>query len=513
MDINVENSDTNDNVATDLIETARIAGAQIALVDGEHEWTFERLLNEASHFAADAARRGVEPGDRVAIIVGSWPEHVACWYGTLLAGAVVVDINILLGDEEWKGILDDAQPALVVCEPTFEVRLRSIGVIDTLAPLTVRAAGLGPGAARAHPEARSADDIAIIAYTSGTTGLPKGVVHTHGAVQRQLDLLADLHDLSPGDFVYQAIPLFPIHGFLPQVASALRGGAAVLLADKFSVPHFATVSRRYPITYVTLSSPMLQRVLELPDDVRPVLGSLRVVTVGGAPLQPEVRRRFEEALGVHVTQGYGMTEMLGAYVADYGGAPFGSCGRQHPSGADLVIVVDDDGRPIQSDALGEFAVHRSCAMREYWNDPERTANSFAGDWYLTGDVGRIDQDGFYFLVDRKKDVIIRGGYNIYSAEIERVLDERPEVAEACVVGRADVRLGEVPIAYIVPTDGNADPQLSSILEQHVRDRLGSLKTVEQVIVVAYDDLPRNALGKVLKRRLRSRGYAAFARDA
>jgi long-chain acyl-CoA synthetase len=225
--------------------------------------------------------------------------------------------------------------------------------------------------------------------------------------------------------------------------------------------------------------------------------------VGGAPLQPDQRRRFEDALGIHATQGYGMTEMLGVFVADYDGAPVGSCGRQHPGDPRLVVVLDDDGNEVPAGEVGEIAVHRSCALLGYWNDREQTAAAFDGDWYRTGDLGRIDVDGYYYIVDRKKDVVIRGGFNIYSAEIERVLDERPEVAESVVVGAPDERLGEVPVAYVV-AKGGAPEELSETLRSYVRDRLGSLKTPERIEIVLYEDLPRNAIGKVMKAELRVR---------
>lgn len=505
--------DQNDNVAADLLVQAANDPSAPALVRGDIVWDYGRLAREAIAFASSCRASGVVDGDRVALVVGSRPEHVACWYGTMLAGAIVVDVSPLLGDEEWLAILRDASPRVIVCDDEYAGRLRRVcglvGAGDSLVVLgdpsdahsRARSSGVADPAAVAP---KRADDVAIIAYTSGTTGLPKGVAHAHGSVRRQLDLLASLHRLGPGDFVYQAVPLFPLHGFLPQVASAIRGGAAVILADKFSPVDFAEASRRHPITYVTLSSPMLQRVLELPVDHRPDLRSLRVVTVGGAPLQPESRRRFEDALGVHVTQGYGMTEMLGVYVADYDGAPVGSCGRQHPPHGELVVVLDDDGRRLPPGEVGEFAVHRSCALRGYWNDPERTREAFTGEWFRTGDIGRIDEDGYFYLLDRKKDVIIRGGFNIYSAEIERVLVEHPDVAEATVVGAPDDALGEVPVAYVVPIDGVVDANaLADALDTFVRERLGSLKSLRQVHVVAYDTLPRNALGKVLKRELRS----------
>jgi long-chain acyl-CoA synthetase len=505
----------NGNVAVDLVTSAAASGSLPALMHGESVWNYTRLADEAARFAATCRVHDVDDGDRVALVIGGWPEHVACWYGALMAGAVVVDVSTLLGDDELSDIIRDAAPRLAVSDRAYADRTERVCLDAGTGTSIVVVDGPGHGVPEVdHPSHRDGlpdrsiaqkgdDDLAVIAYTSGTTGRPKGVMHSHGALRRQLELLSSLQYVGPGDFVYQAVPLFPIHGFLPQVANAIRGGAAVILADKFSAVDFAQASRRHPVTYFTSAPPILQRMLELPEDELPLLGSLRVVTCGGAPLQPESRRRFENAIGVHLTQGYGMTEMMGAFVADYDDAPVGSCGRQHPAAPALVVVLDDDGRRVAPGQVGEIAVHRSCVCIGYWNDADRTREALEGNWFRTGDIGWVDTEGYYFVVDRKKDMIIRGGFNIYSAEIERVLDERPEVEEAIVIGVPDDALGEVPMAYVVAVEGFGAERLAGELEAYVRARLGSLKSVRAVRIVSHGDLPRNALGKVLKRELRA----------
>ena len=222
----------------------------------------------------------------------------------------------------------------------------------------------------------------------------------------------------------------------------------------------------------------------------------------GRPCTPIARAAFEGLLGVHITQGYGMTEVLGVYVADYTSAPYGSCGRQHPPEPELVAVMNDDGELVAPGVIGEIVVHRSCAMHEYWDAPQLTAAAFDGDWYRTGDVGYVDESGFWFIVDRKKDVIIRGGFNIYSAEIERVLAEHPGVAEVAVIAEPHERLGEVPVAFVVRIAD--DVSTTEELYAYARGRLGALKTPERLKIVGHDELPRNAIGKVLKRELRNR---------
>lgn len=501
------------NVARDLAETAARIPDAPALWFGEGDgcWSYARLRAEAAAVAEWLGACGVGAGDRVAVIMGSWPEHVAAWYGILAIGALVVDVNYIVADEEWRFVLADAEPAAVVAGAPFASRveaiLASIGAVPLLVaevPGTGWASDASSADANYAPVPRVASDLAALCYTSGTTGLPKGVVHDHGRVDGQLELLARVQDYRTGDVAYQAVPLFAIQGYLPTVASMVRAGGAVVLADRFDARALARASRQFGITYLTLSAPMLHAILELAGEVVPTFPALRLLNAGGAPLQPETRARFESLVGVPISQGFGMTEVLGVMVVDYDGdAPWGSCGRVQPPGSADLVVLQDDGSMAPTGEVGEFAVHRRCALAGYWGRPDLFEESFRGDWFLTGDIGRIDDAGFVYVLDRKKDVIIRGGFNIYSAEIERVLSESPLVAEATVVAAPDDRLGEVPVAFVVPTDPGADREaVADALLATARDRLGSLKTPVWIRVVDADELPRNALRKVRKRELR-----------
>jgi long-chain acyl-CoA synthetase len=497
------------NIARDLARSAaeRPEAPALHYAEGGAVWLYRRLVDEAGAVASWLGDRGVSRGDRVALLMGSWPEHVAAWYGVLAAGAIVVDVNYVLGDEEWQHVLADCAPRAVIAASTFRDRLDTLGVPGTFPVLWTEECGSGwPQLVHDpfDPTPVADDDVAVIAYTSGTTGEPKGVMHTHGGIGTQLELLAAVQGYRPGDVAYQAIPLFAIHGYLPLVASSLRAGGAVFLADRFDAEELAAASRRFPFTYITLSAPMLDAIMRLSDDARPSFPALRLLTAGGAPLQPEVRARFEELVGVPLSQGFGMTEVMGVLVADYeGDAPWGSCGRVRPLTSRAIVVLDDTGVVLPPGAVGEFAVHRTRVMVGYWGKPGLYEEQFVGDWFRTGDIGKIDADGYFFVLDRKKDMIIRGGFNIYSAEIERVLSEHPAVAEATVVGAPDNRLGEVPVAFVVPIDdGRGAEQLSDELVATCRKRLGSLKTPEWVKVVGADDLPRNTLRKVKKRELR-----------
>ena len=253
---------------------ARPTEAALWYREGDASWSNARLLAEAAAVAGWLRGHGVQSDDRVVLLMGSWPEHVAAWYGILAAGAVVVDVNYIVQDEEWRYVLEDSEPAAIIGGAPFRPRLEPLATGAVNVPiLWAEGCGRGwPDLAEAEFDTidRRLDDLAVIAYTSGTTGLPKGVMHTHGLIDRQLRLLADVQGYREGDVVYQAIPLFAIQGYLPVVASVVRAGGAVVLADRFDAAELSRASHRFGITYLTLSAPMLDAIMRLPEHQRPV---------------------------------------------------------------------------------------------------------------------------------------------------------------------------------------------------------------------------------------------------
>ena len=505
------------NIAAELDRAARDDGGRAALHFGAEMWTFAGLDARASAVATGLENAGVGPGDRVVIAMGNQPEHVAAWYGIAKAGALPVDLNILLGDEEWAAILDDCAPRAVLAGGEFGGRLRDLlagrpgvaGVWATgdgagTAPFAELGAGSGPRPAAARRDS----DPAVIAYTSGTTGRPKGVVHDHARLRHHLDVCVEALGYGPEDVVVNLLPLFPLHAFLAQAALCVHVGCPLVLLGRFDPQVLTAESRRHRFTTGTFVPAIVGALLALPPEARPSFVPGSRFNIGGAPLPPEIRERFESAFGVTLLQGYGSTEVMGSIAMERAGRrpPWGACGELFPRLDGLVRVVDDDGRDVEPGTVGEFAVHASRAMVGYWGNETLTKEAFLdGEWYRMGDLGRIDEHGFVAVVDRCKDMIIRGGFNIYSAEIERVLSEHPAVAEATVVARPDERLGEVPVAYVVVRpDEPAGAALADELRSTVAQRLGPLKVVERIDFVAPAELPRNAMGKVLKRQLRAR---------
>jgi long-chain acyl-CoA synthetase len=505
------------NIAGELDRTASDRGDRAALHSGDTVWTFADLDARASEVATGLEHAGVRPGDRVMIVMGNEAEHVADWYGITKAGALPVDLNIALGDEEWAAILDDCTPRAVLAGAALAPRMRSLldrpdrpaelwaaGDVTGAAPL----AGLGAGTPARPAVPRQGGDPAVIAYTSGTTGVPKGVVHDHDRLRHHLDVCVEALGYGPDDVVVNLLPLFPLHAFLAQAGLCVHVGCQLVLLGRFDAAVLAAESRRHRFTTGTFVPAIVGALLALPPEARPQFVAGSRFNIGGAPLPPEIRERFEAAFGVTLLQGYGSTEVMGAIAMERAGRrpPWGACGELFPRLEGFVRVVDDDGHDVAAGTVGEFAVHASRAMVGYWGNEAATKEAFVdGQWYRMGDLGRIDGDGFVAVVDRCKDMIIRGGFNIYSAEIERVLSEHPAVAEGTVVGWPDKRLGEVPVAYVVTRpDVAAGDALGDELRRTVAERLGPLKVVERVEFVAPFDLPRNAMGKVLKRELRAR---------
>lgn len=498
------------NVASDLQASALRKPDKTVVVraDGTGVVSYAELAAVVDRIALFLRRHGVGVGDRVALMQSNSAHHIASWYAILHCGAICVDLNIALSPEQWAGMLNDCLPSGILTDARHTDKATSAAELSK-SPVPVwrteSIASVSASQPVAGPEPVSPQDVAIIAYTSGTTGLPKGVMHTHVGVAAELDLLVESCGFAADWTSYVAIPLFSMHGYLPQVAVFCRVGGTIVLADKFDAQEFAAASRRHRISYTTLSSPMLPSLTSLPADERPDLRWIEVLSCGGSPLHPDYRADIEHKLGVALTEGYGLTEVLGAFVMNLDqSAPYGSSGRVYPSGPTPTLRIQDDaGAPVPVGEPGEIAFHHSKVLLGYWPDVSWSEGS---EWFATGDIGKLDASGYLYLLDRKKDVILRGGFTIYPAEIERVLAEDPDVLEATVIGAADERLGEVPVAFVVLNESANRGGQDARLQELVRLRLGPLKALAHVELAKFEDLPRNALNKVIKRDLRERMF-------
>lgn len=473
------------------------------VVAGEQRFTYA-AFGERCDRLAHALRRelGVVPGDRVAWLGGNTHELLEAYYGVLLAGAVLVPLNIRLAPAELATLLDDCTPTVLFRHPdqvdpghpTPQVVLGE----EHEALLAAQPEGPPP------PVEVDERAPAEIFYTSGTTGLPKGAVLTHRSLYLHAVHSALTNGLTGDDVVLHTIPLFHVNGWgTPHYVTGL-GGVHVML-PRFDAGEVLRLIAEEGVTRLFLVPAMATALLDHPDLDTRSYPALRQISVGGAPLGRELLGELEARLGCPCICGYGMTESSPTLTRalDKPGEPPDPA-RRATTGLPILgvelSVVDDDGREVAHDgvARGEVRARSNHVMDGYWNAPEATAEVLRDGWLHTGDVATVDPDGYLTIVDRAKDVIISGGENISSVEVEKALTAHPAVLEAAVVGVPDERWGEVPAAFVVLRSGHtADPDE---LRAFVRDRLAHFKAPREVTVVA--ELPKSGTGKVVKVRLR-----------
>jgi long-chain acyl-CoA synthetase len=492
----------SENLASLLIETAQSHGDRPAFRLDESVLTYAALDETSARVAGLLRERGVAPGDRVGIMVPNVPSFPVIYYGILRAGAVVVPMNVLLKGRE---------VGFYVADPGVEL-LFAWGECGDAAREGASEAGaetivVGPGeleslldAVAPAPEVaeRAAGDTAVILYTSGTTGKPKGAELTHGNLRRNVEISAiGLTKLTEDDILLGALPLFHSFGQTCSMNSAVRTGASLDLLPRFDATRALELMDRDGITVFQGVPTMYYALLNHPERDRYDTSHLRLCISGGAALPVEVLHGFEEAFGATILEGYGLSETSPV-------ASFNQLGRvRKPGSIGTPIegvemkVFDEDGNEVAPGEVGEVVIRGHNIMKGYWNRPEATADAMRGGWFHSGDLARMDEDGYFFIVDRKKDMILRGGYNVYPREIEEVLYEHPAVMEAAVVGLPDERLGEEVAAAIALKPGaEADAE---DLRDFVKQRVAAYKYPRRIWFV--DALPKTATGKILKREI------------
>ena len=471
----------------------------------------DRLSNR--YASALRARLGVRAGERVAVLLRNSIEFVVVSLGALKAGAVVVPLNHFLTAPELKYILDDSGAAVLVSSDDFAATVRGFsGDVPALrACVTVGREDLGnetwlseellKGARNDAPERGvGSDDTAVIIYTSGTTGRPKGAMLSHGNLLSNILSAGECIRISKSDRLMLILPMFHSFTFTVCILMPLAAGAAIIVVRKLrSLPHMirnlmlkrATVLIGIPHVYELMSH------AGPPFWMRPML-SLRLCVSGSAPLAEATLRNFERRWRTPLLEGYGLSETspVVSFNPIDGRRKAGSVGRPIPGVS--VRIVSGDGSPLPPGRVGEIAVKGPNVMQGYLNRVRETKETIRDGWLMTGDIGKIDEEGYIYILDRKKDMILVRGMNVYPREIEEVLYSHPSVAEAAVVGRTDSRRGEVPVAVISLKEGaSATPQ--EIVHFCARS-LAPYKVPRTVLII--DRLPRTSSGKILKRALK-----------
>jgi long-chain acyl-CoA synthetase len=505
------------NLAVILTETARSAPDHpVAVFDGGR-LTYHELDQASDRVAAALAVAGIEPGDRVALQLPNIPQFLISYFGILKAGGVVVPLNVLLRAPEvafhlsdsgarvlitWEGVLSEAAKGAEAAGVEAIYAVGHAGAAGAL-PFEGLLCDAAPPGGMAT---RQPTDTAVIVYTSGTTGRPKGAELTHIQLYMNADIPGRLFDVQPDDIVVAVLPLFHVFGLSSIMGVCVRFGCTMSLISRFTPAAVLTAIQRDRATIFEGVPTMFADLLSYPELGSYDLSSLRVAISGGASIPAPVLDAFEERLGLVILEGYGMTETAATMTFNPSAAERRAYSVGKPIWGTQTQVWDAEDRPLPPgpDQVGEIVTRGMHVMKGYWHHPEATAATFTGDWLRTGDLGYFDQDGFLFIVSRKKELIIRGGYNVYPSEIENVLHAHPAVAEAAVVGIPDERLGEEVMAVVIlrPSMDLLEHELVS----YCRDRMASYKCPR--VFQFRSELPKNALGKVLKDEL-ARGYGAL----
>jgi long-chain acyl-CoA synthetase len=465
--------------------------------------TYAQLRDAAGRAAALLASLGVEPGDRIGLMLPNIPAFPVAFYGALAAGAIVVPMNPLLKSREVAYYLGDSGAKVVVAwqgaaaeaaKGAADAGAQVVQVDD--ADLSSRLDGLSPVSSWADA---AGDDDAVILYTSGTTGKPKGAELTHDNLTRNASLTArTLLKNSSGDVMMGCLPLFHVFGLTCGLNGTMAVGGTLTLLPRFDPGKALQIIERDRVTIFEGVPTMYSAMLHHQADPRPGTSSLRLCISGGAAMPVEVLRNFEREFDCIILEGYGLSET--SPVASFNHPDKvrkpGSVGT--PVEGVEMRLVDGDGNDVPPGEVGEIAIRGHNVMKGYWGKPEATAEAIPDGWFRTGDMGRVDEDGYYYIVDRKKEMIIRGGFNVYPREIEEVLHEHPAVAEAAVVGIPHPELGEDVGAAVALKPGAS--ATGDELRAFVKERVAAYKYPRHVWLV--DELPKGPTGKILRREVR-----------
>lgn len=489
------------------------SNAPFLILENGRTITYAEAADVASRIGAVLVANGVGPGDRVAVQAEKSPEMILLYLACVRVGAAILPLNTAYTLVEMEYFLADAEPALVICRPADEAAVADLTQrLGLAAPRTLGAGGDGSlmamtACATPGPVVdRASDDLAAILYTSGTTGRSKGAMLTHGNLRSNAETLAQAWRFEHKDVLLHALPVFHTHGLFVATNTTLVSGASILLMPRFDADHVfnllprATVMMGVPTFYVRLA-----------DDhrlTRQCVAHMRLFVSGSAPLLAETHRLFSDATGHQILERYGMTEtnMITSNPYDGERRP-GSVGPALP-GVDVRIAEPTSGQVMNRGRIGAIEVRGPNVFSGYWRMPEKTAAEFRPDgFFITGDLGVMDDQGYVSIVGREKDLIIAGGYNIYPIEVEAEIDALAGVAECAIIGVPHPDLGESVVAIVVAAPGSDIDE--TIIMSALDGRLARFKQPRRIVFV--DSLPRNAMAKVQKQSLRETYAHVFSR--
>jgi long-chain acyl-CoA synthetase len=495
------------NLTANLKRSAAEHPDKVAVRLEAAELSYAELADSAARMAGWLQSVGVQAGDRVGVMLPNVPPMAVAYYGVLWAGAIVVPMNPLYKFGEIAHVISDAgAKAIVVWDGVVEEAGRAADEVGC-ALIEVSASGFEGDLAVHQPVEsveRSDEHTAVVLYTSGTTGKPKGAELTHDNMARNADIAISLFGCGPDQVVFGGLPLFHAFGQTAGLNTSVASGATITLLPRFDPVKALELLQRDKVTIMLGVPTMYAAMLQHPDRSNYDVSALRLCVSGGSAMPVEVLRGFEEAFGVIILEGYGLSETSPIASFNHADRPRkpGSIGT--PIDGVEFRLIDDAWRDAAEGEIGEIAIRGHNVMKGYLGRPDETEKVINDGWFRTGDLARKDEDGYYFIVDRSKDLIIRGGYNVYPREVEELLYQHPSVAAAAVIGVPHDQLGE-EIAAAVVLKPAADATEEE-LKDFVKTRIAAYKYPRVVWIT--DALPIGPTGKILKRNIRIPGHSA-----
>lgn len=481
---------------------------KLALVFEDKKFTYGELGALVNQMGSYLLKLGVKKGDRVGIYLSNCWEHVVAHFGILRIGAVVIPFNPMYKAYEIQFMLEDSGAETIITVPELYAHVQEVEKSTRLknillagppmdGRLSLEAILREPKAWEHEIPMDEREDLALLQYTSGTTGRPKGAMLTYHNVFSNVRTNTNLYDYDEHDVQLVVLPLFHSFGIFSLYYTLYVGGLIILMR-RYDAERALSLIDQYRVTSFNCAPPMLLGFLQVKNPERFNLHSLRNCLCGGAVMPVEVMKRVKDLLGVEVVDGYGCTESYGFILTPYLREfqyKTGSIGV--PTPVQEVRLVNERDEDVPVGEVGEIVARGPVVMKGYWKKPEETAEAMRHGWFHTGDLARMDEDGYYYIVGRKKEMIISSGFNIYPKEIEEILYQHPKIADAAVIGVPHEYKGETVKAYIILKEGReATPE--EIIE-YCRSKLAVFKA--PTLVEFRKELPRTASGKVLKRIL------------
>ncbi|MGG3564054.1 long-chain-fatty-acid--CoA ligase [Neobacillus rhizosphaerae] len=495
------------NLNENLKNSAERYPSNIAYTFLYQSTTYADLDNEVDCVAAGLSSIGIRKGDKVALLLGNCPEFVTAYYGILRAGAVVVPINPTYTSAEISYILSNSHAKAVITDSPLEStisplkeqleHLKMVIYTESIkSELSWEVLFQETNDIFVGPSIHE-DDLAVILYTSGTTGKPKGAMLSHRNMASNVESLSKLTEFTEGDRMITVLPMFHVFSMSVCINLPIACGATIVIVPKFSPAEVIKTIRREKATLFAGVPTMFSFMLQLPETTAADLSSIRACFSGGASIPVELLHRFEEKYNVQIIEGYGLSETapVTAFNPLRGTRKPGSVGIDIPDVKNK--VVDPDGMEVPRGEVGELIVKGPNVMMGYLGMPEATFSALKDGWFYTGDLARMDEEGYIYIVDRKKDMILVGGYNVYPREVEEVLYQHPAIVEAAVIGITDTEYGESVKAFVVSNDECLT--IDDILH-FCQDKLAKYKLPK--LVEFMKELPKNSTGKILRRALR-----------